>query len=53
MGDNLFVEWGWRLPFIFGAVCVVVGYFVRRHIVEPPAFEKAKVDCQHLVGQYL
>lgn len=42
MGEKVFVEWGWRIPFILGAVCVLVGYFIRRHIVEPPAFEKAK-----------
>ncbi|KAA8674491.1 MFS transporter [Clostridium sp. HV4-5-A1G] len=43
MGKSVFVDWGWRIPFIFGAVCVIVGYFIRRHIVEPPSFEKAKI----------
>ena len=43
LGQDAFIAWGWRLPFIFGAVCVVFGFIVRLHIVEPPAFQKAKV----------
>jgi Arabinose efflux permease len=31
------VGWAWRLPFLFGAVVGVVGFFIRRHI----SFDKA------------
>lgn len=47
MGESVFVDWGWRVPFILGSVCVLVGYFIRIHIVEPPAFEKAKAAREH------
>ena len=43
MGEDVFTDWGWRIPFLFGGLCIIIGYMIRRHIVEPPAFEKAKV----------
>ncbi|TQM03781.1 MFS transporter [Pseudonocardia kunmingensis] len=33
-----FTSWGWRLPFLFSAVLVVVGLFIRLRVVESPAF---------------
>jgi len=35
-----FLTWGWRLPFLFSAVLVVVGLVIRLRIEEPPAFKK-------------
>ena len=29
------LAWGWRLPFLFSAVLIVVAYLIRRHIAEP------------------
>ncbi|MDI9977420.1 MFS transporter [Rhodococcus sp. IEGM 1307] len=40
MPEEQFESWGWRVPFLLGAVCVVVGYIIRRRVEEPPAFEK-------------
>lgn len=37
-----FLEWGWRIPFLFSAVMVVVGLWVRLKLVESHAFEQAK-----------
>jgi len=37
-----FMAWGWRIPFLLGALCVLVGYLIRRNIEEPSIFEKAK-----------
>jgi MFS family permease len=39
-----FASWGWRVPFLLGAVCMLVGYVIRRRVEEPPAFEKARAD---------
>ncbi len=36
-----FLDWGWRIPFLFSSVMVVVGLWVRLHLVESVAFEKA------------
>ena len=41
MGDKLFFEWGWRIPFLASAVLVFVGLWVRLRINETPAFQKA------------
>ncbi|MGY4914803.1 MFS transporter [Streptomyces sp. 900116325] len=35
--DEAFVSWGWRLPFLFSAVLVIVGLFVRLKVAESPA----------------
>ncbi|ATP45056.1 MFS transporter [Pseudomonas putida] len=38
--DEQFFSWGWRLPFIFSLVLLVVGMYIRLQVSEPPAFEK-------------
>ncbi|UOE44433.1 MFS transporter [Agromyces larvae] len=35
-----FLEWGWRVPFLFSAVMVIIGLWVRLKLVESSAFEK-------------
>jgi len=35
-----FLTWGWRIPFLFSAVMVIVGLWVRLHLVESTAFNK-------------
>ncbi len=35
-----FLEWGWRIPFLFSAIMVVVGLWVRLNLVESSAFAK-------------
>jgi len=39
-------NWGWRLPFLLGIVIGPVGYYIRNHLDETPAFleEKDKTD---------
>lgn len=34
-------DWGWRLPFIFGAVLGPVAYYLRTRVAETPAYEEA------------
>ena len=36
-----FFEWGWRVPFLFSAVMVIVGLWVRLRLVESTTFTKA------------
>jgi metabolite-proton symporter len=38
-GDQ-FRSWGWRLPFLFSAVLVIIGLYVRLKLVETPIFKK-------------
>lgn len=38
--STAFLEWGWRIPFLFSAVMVFVGLWVRFSLVESVAFSK-------------
>ncbi len=37
-----FAQWGWRLPFFVGVAIGFVGYYIRHHGEESPAYEEAK-----------
>jgi MHS family shikimate/dehydroshikimate transporter-like MFS transporter len=37
-----FLSWGWRVPFLFSIVLVLVGLFIRLKITESPEFAKIK-----------
>ncbi|HWK62201.1 MAG TPA: MFS transporter [Eoetvoesiella sp.] len=39
--SDAFLDWGWRIPFLFSSVMVIVGLWVRLHLVESSAFSKA------------
>jgi len=41
-GDSDFHAWGWRLPFLFSIVLVLVGVWVRRNVDESPEFLREK-----------
>lgn len=34
-------SWGWRLPFILGALMTFLTYFIRRRMIETPVFQEA------------
>ncbi len=38
--DEQFMSWGWRVPFIFSAVLVIIGLYVGVSLHESPVFEK-------------
>lgn len=43
--DNPFkYEWAWRIPFWLSAVVVIVTFYIRKTLHEPPAFEEAKAQ---------
>jgi MFS transporter, MHS family, shikimate and dehydroshikimate transport protein len=42
-GDQL-MTWGWRLPFLFSALIIVVGLVIRLKIVESPVFLQLKQE---------
>jgi MFS transporter, MHS family, proline/betaine transporter len=37
LGEEAMHAWGWRVPFLFGAVIAVAGLLFRRNLAEPPA----------------
>lgn len=38
LGTEAFQAWGWRLPFLFSIVLVLVGWIIRRAVEESPVF---------------
>ena len=50
--DDDFERWGWRIPFVLGAVLLVVGFFIRRNIDETQAYQKAvQAEAQGVVEE--
>ena len=48
------VAWGWRIPFVVGAACAVLVFFLRRGLVETDAFNTVDTDVtQSRVRQLL
>ncbi|GAB3890968.1 MFS transporter [Kibdelosporangium lantanae] len=41
VGDQAFLAWGWRIPFLLSIVLLAVGLFVRARVEETPAFKAA------------
>ncbi|MFM9370419.1 MFS transporter [Streptomyces sp. Da 82-17] len=41
-----FLSWGWRVPFLFSALLLAIGLYVRISVSESPLFRQA-VDAQH------
>jgi MHS family shikimate/dehydroshikimate transporter-like MFS transporter len=41
-----FLSWGWRVPFLFSGVLVVVGLYIRSKLPEPPEFQAIKAAHQ-------
>ncbi|WP_257348697.1 MFS transporter [Pseudalkalibacillus decolorationis] len=40
--NDSFMTWGWRLPFIFSALLVIFGLWIRKGIDETPEFKKVQ-----------
>ncbi|MCU6480446.1 MFS family permease [Arthrobacter silviterrae] len=44
--DDIKYGIGWRIPFWVSAIVVVIAFFIRRSLAEPPAFAEAKKNDQ-------
>lgn len=44
MDDAAFLDWGWRVPFLFSAVLVLVGFVIRLSVNESPDFVKEQAN---------
>jgi metabolite-proton symporter len=42
--DEQFSSWGWRLPFVAGLILLVLGLWIRLHILETPLFTQAQAQ---------
>ncbi|WP_436374790.1 MFS transporter [Cytobacillus sp. BC1816] len=39
LGSETMVDWGWRIPFFIAAPLGIIGFYLRNHLDETPAFE--------------
>ena len=44
--SEAFLEWGWRIPFLFSAVMVIIGLWIRMSLVESTAFTKTQAQSK-------
>lgn len=44
MGEEKFVEWGWRIPFLLSAILLAISIWIRMQLQESPAFQKLKAE---------
>ncbi len=40
--DEAFMEWGWRIPFLFSIVLLFLGHWLRKSVEESPVFKEIK-----------
>jgi MFS family permease len=41
-GDDAFLSWGWRVPFLLSGILVLVGLWIRMTVAESPAFQQVE-----------
>ncbi|CAJ0721330.1 Proline/betaine transporter [Ralstonia edaphis] len=46
-------SWGWRLPFLIGMLIGPVGYYIRHHLDETPAFREAEDKVESPLAEVL
>jgi MFS family permease len=44
IGEDAFLEWGWRVPFLLSLILLIVSVWLRFKLSESPAFQKLKDD---------
>lgn len=53
LGDEAFMAWGWRVPFLASAALVIFGLFIRLKITETPEFAKAVEKSERVEVPFL
>ena len=48
--DAQFLSWGWRVPFLFSILLLVVGMHIRLHVEETPDFRRARQAREAAAG---
>jgi MFS family permease len=44
VGEDEFIAWGWRIPFLMSAVLLAISVWMRARLAESPAFAKLKEE---------
>src|SRR5271156_4318795 len=40
--NDVFMSWGWRVPFLLSVVVLIAGYYIRREVEETPVFAEER-----------
>ena len=46
LSESSLLNWGWRLPFLFGGVLGLVGFYIRRNIPASEVFQEHHLDSK-------
>ena len=44
LGEEAFLDWGWRIPFIVSVLLLIISVYIRSQMNESPAFQKMKEE---------
>ena len=47
IGEEAFLDWGWRVPFLLSAILLAVSIWIRLQLAESPMFQKMKDEGTH------
>ncbi|MBY0337352.1 MAG: MFS transporter [Acetobacteraceae bacterium] len=47
IGEQAFLEWGWRVPFLVSILLLAISVWIRMQMNESPAFQKMKEEGKH------
>lgn len=47
LGEAVFADWGWRIPFLVSIVLLGISVWIRLTLNESPAFQKMKAEGKH------
>lgn len=50
LSNEQFEAWGWRLPFLFSVVVIMLAFYVQRNLAESREFTKVAADREALAG---
>src|SRR5690625_732201 len=48
MPEETFLAWGWRIPFIFSLLLVIIGLLIRKGLDESPAFKEMQREAAEM-----
>jgi MFS transporter, MHS family, proline/betaine transporter len=46
--NQAFEDWGWRIPFVFGALIAPIAFYMRHHLQETPIYRRPSLDLAAL-----
>ncbi len=44
LGEDVFAQWGWRIPFVLSAILLLISLWIRLKLSESPAFARIRAE---------